>query len=303
MRAPSGALDSRMDKQEAMKCFCRVVDTGSFAAAARDLSCSPSLVTKQVKLLERWTAARLIARSTRSLQLTDAGQRFYKYCRSVLDETESMLCDMQTGTSRLAGKLVIAAPISLTLGHLGRTIQDFAALHPEVQLEVRLSDHTSDLIKEGVDVALRGKGRLEDSSLVAVSLWHFGRVLVASEGYLARHGEPGTPQDLQHHNCLGYLLGSDAACWTFESPDGQRVNVEIAGSICSDSSAFLVDAVTRDLGIALVPEVLVSGKTQLRRLLPSWTTDARTLFAVYVHRAFMPAKTTAFIQFLRQRLA
>ena len=291
-----------MDKQEAMICFCRVVDAGSFAAAARDMGCSPSLVTKQVKLLEQWTASRLIARSTRSLQLTDAGHRFYKYCRHVLDETESMLSDMQIGASRLAGKLVVAAPASLTLGHVGRAIQDFAALHPGVQLEVHLSDHTTDLIKEGVDVALRGKGRLEDSSLVALPLWRFSRVLIASEGYIARHGEPSTPNDLRHHDCLGYTLGSDAACWVFNDPDGQRIEVEVTGSIFSDSSAFLVDAVSRDLGIALVPGVLIAGKTQLRSLLTNWSVEPRTLFAVYVNRAFVPAKTSAFVKFLRQKL-
>ena len=218
-----------MDRHQALQCFCRVVETGGFAAAARDLDLSPSMVTKTVQALEEWTGSRLLARTTRRVQLTEPGERFYAYCRRVLEDTERTLGAMRAATGEVAGRLVLAVPVSLTLAFLAEHLHAFQAAHPAVELELRLSDRPVDLVREGVDVALRGQAQLEDSSLVAVPLMVMERVVAAAPAYWRRAGKPSHPQQLAAHNCLPYLLGSDATRWQFDGPDGRHV-VQARGS-------------------------------------------------------------------------
>lgn len=169
-----------MDRHQAFQCFCRVVETGGFAAAARDLDHSPSMITKTIQQLEEWTGSRLLARTTRRMQLTEAGERFYAYCRRVLDDTERTLSALRAAHGELCGRLVLAVPVSLTLSFLKDHLHAFQSAHPGIELEVRLSDRPVDLVRDGVDVALRGRAQLEDSSLVAVPLMVMHRAVAAA---------------------------------------------------------------------------------------------------------------------------
>ncbi len=294
-----------MDRHQALHCFCRVVETGGFAAAARDLDLSPSLVTKTIQQLEEWSGSRLLARTTRRMQLTEAGERFYAYCRRVIDDTERTLGAIRAAQGQLGGRLVLAVPVSLTLSFLKDSLYAFQAAHPSIELELRLSDRPVDLVRDGVDVALRGQGQLEDSSLVAVPLMAMERAVAAAPDYWRRHGKPHHPAALASHNALAYLLGSDATRWAFDGPGGPQ-SVEVHGTFRADNSLLLIDAMLRGLGVGLVPRVMMRNEIAEGRLetaLDDWHAPPRQLFAVYPSREHLPERVRTLVRFLKDRLA
>lgn len=294
-----------MDRHQALQCFCRVVETGGFAAAARDLDLTPSVVTKCVQDLETWTGSRLLARTTRRMQLTPAGERFYAYCRRVVEDTDATLAALRSDAGGLSGRLVIAVPVSLTLSFLNEPLHAFQAAHPGVELELRLSDRPVDLVRDGIDVALRGQVQLEDSSLVAVPLMTMDRAIAAAPGFWQRHGKPTHPSALDGRHCLPYLLGSDATRWQLHGPDGVHV-VEARGSFRADSSLLLLDAMRRGLGAGLVPRVMMRRELEagvLETALDDWRPEPRRLFAVYPSRDHLPQRVRALVHHLQEALA
>jgi DNA-binding transcriptional LysR family regulator len=293
-----------MDRHQSLQCFCRIVETGSFAAAARDLDVARSVVTRTVQELEAWTDSRLLERTTRSMQLTEAGERFYAYCRRVLQDTEQTLSAMSSARTGLSGRITVSTPVSLTLSFLQEHLLAFQLAHPALELDLRLSDRPVDLLREGVDLALRGRAQLEDSSLVAVPLMTLARVVCASPSYWQRHGKPAHPSDLAQHDCLTYVLGSDASRWDFDGPDG-RHGVDVRGRLRSDNSLLLIDAMRQGLGVGLVPEpmarrALASG--ELEPALGAFRAEPRTLYAVYPSREHLPERVRALVRFLKERL-
>ena len=309
MRAdPLGVTPDReeiMDRHLALQCFCRVVETGGFAAAARDLDYSPSMVTKYIQHLEEWTGSRLLARTTRRMQLTEAGERFYAYCRRVLDDTERTLGAIRTARGELSGRLVLAVPVSLTLAFLKDHLHAFQVAHPGIELELRLSDRPVDLVREGIDVALRGRAQLDDSSLIALPLMVIQRAVAAAPDYWRQHDKPEQPSGLAAHNCLPYLLGTDATCWHFDGPDGPQA-VEIRGNFRADNSLVLIDAMVRGVGVGLVPRVMMRteiAEGRLETALDDWRAEPRELFAVYPSREHLPERVSTLLRFLKGRLA
>jgi DNA-binding transcriptional LysR family regulator len=293
-----------MDRYVAMQCYCRVVEAGSLAGAAKQLGLSNAVVTKYVKFLEAWTQARLLARTSRSLQVTPAGRSFYDYCTRVLADTEATLASVRGAEGALAGRLVVAMPVSLSLAYLHDHVHAFQRRHPAIELEVRLDDRDTDLVREGVDVALRAHASLEDSSLVAVPLVTFDRVVCAAPDYWHRHGKPAAPADLERMNCLVYVLGRDAGTWRFDGPDGPAV-VRVRGTFAANNSLLIVDALRRGLGVGLVPRVIVEADLAdgtLEPALAGYATESRTLHAVYPSRRHVPERARAFVEFLRGRL-
>jgi DNA-binding transcriptional LysR family regulator len=294
-----------MDRHQALHCFCRVVDTGGFAAAARDLDWSPSQVTKTIQQLEQWTGSRLLARTTRRMQLTEAGERFYAYCRRVLDDTERTLGEIRAAQEDLAGRLVLSVPVSLTLSFLDEHLHAFQAAHPGIELELRLSDQAVDLVRDGVDVALRGQAQLDDSSLVAVPLTVMQRAVAAAPDYWRRHGRPEQPSALAGHNCLPYLHGRDALRWQFAGPSGVQT-VEVRGNFRADNSLALIAAMVRGVGVGLVPRVMMRtplAEGRLETVLDDWRAEPRRVFAVYPSREHLPERVRALVRFLKERLA
>ena len=294
-----------MDRHLALHCFCRVVETGGFAAAARDLDYSPAVVTKYIQHLEEWTGSRLLARTTRRMQLTEAGERFYTYCRRVLDDTERTLGAIRAARDEVSGRLVLAVPVSLTLAFLKDHLHAFQAAHPGIELELRLSDRPVDLVRDGIDVALRGQAQLDDSSLVAVPLMVIQRAVAAAPDYWRQHGKPEHPSGLAAHNCLPYLLGSDATRWQFDGP-GDHQTVEVRGNFRADNSLMLIDAVLRGVGVVLAPRVMMQNQIAEGRLetaLDDWRAEPRKLFAIYSSRDHLPARVSTLLRFLKERLA
>jgi len=265
----------------------------------------PVQASKYVQYLEAWTGTRLLARTTRRMQLTEAGERFYAYCRRVLDDTDETLGALRSAAAGLSGRLVLAVPVSLTLAFLKDPLHAFQAAHPGVELELRLSDRPVDLVRDGIDVALRGQAQLEDSSLVAMPLMTMQRVVAAAPDFWRRLGKPDHPSALDGRHCLPYLLGSDATRWQFDGPDGRHV-VEARGNFRVDNSLLLVDAMRRGIGVGLVPRVMMQAELDagtLETALDSWRTEARQLYAIYPSRDHLPSRVRALVRHLQHVLA
>lgn len=292
-----------MDRLQAMRCFVRVVKRGSFSAAAEELGYANATVSKYVRQLEQWTQQRLLQRSTRSLQLTEAGQTFYDYCLRIEQETQAL--EDQLERDQVAGRLVVSAPISLTLKLLGPALLEFQQQHANLHLEMRLSDQAVDLVRDGIDLALRGSAELLDSSLIATSVMPLPRVLVASPAYLTKHGAPRHPEELSQHPCLVYSRGSEAATWVFNA--GEQVHsVRVRGPLTVDNSLLLIQALLRDQGLGLVPRALVEDELAsgaLLALMSDWQPEGRSLHALYPNRQYLPRRVSALIEFLKQRFA
>lgn len=293
-----------MDRLQAMRCFVRVVKLGSFSAAADELGCSNATISKYVKHLEDWVQNLLLQRSTRSLQLTEAGQLFYEYCLRIEQETLELHDQLSQERQQVAGRLVLSAPVSLTLTLIGPLLLDFQNQHPQLQLELRLSDQPVDLVREGIDLALRASAELTDSTLVAMPVIRLQRIVVATPTYLETHGTPLQLEDLDQHNCIVYSRSSDATDWEFATGDGIR-SVRVHGKLEVDNSLLLIQALLHDQGIGLVPRVMVEKELSKGTLLPVLDNCLpldRTLYAIYPNRQYLPRRVSALVAYLKARL-
>lgn len=210
-----------MDKFAALKVFCTVVDAGGFAPAADRLGLSTTAVSRYVAQLEAQLGVRLLHRTTRRMRPSDEGQAYYERCTPLLQELDEADALVSGAALRPHGRLRITAPIALATLHLAPAFAEFARLHPQLGLDLVLSDHLADLTEEGVDIAIR-VGRIGNDNLVARQIAETEVLLAASPDYLARTDEPQTLADLSHHACVTYSHERQANHWTFTLPDGQE---------------------------------------------------------------------------------
>ena len=271
-----------MDRFRAMATFVRVVETGSFSAVAREQNATQSAVSKQVAALERALRARLLARTTRSLALTDAGERYFERARQLVAEVTEAEADVRRGEQQLKGWLRVAASVAFGKRVLLPLVQGFLADHPEVRVDLKLHDGYVDLIEQGVDVAVR-LGDLADSSLVARRVATVPRTLVASETYLRRLPAtlpaPRTPSDLLSHNCIVYTELHGRNEWLFTAAAGAGAiagnmqAIRVSGNLQTNSSEAIRAAVLAGIGIGYAPcwmfeEEIARG--EVRALMPDW---------------------------------
>jgi len=284
-----------------MSVFSRVVTTGSLSAAARELAISPALVSRRLAALENRLGVRLINRTTRSLNLTVEGARYYDVCNRLLAEIQEADAEVSVGRVDPQGALKVALPASFGHQHVAPLVPRFAALYPKVHLALSLSDRTVSIMDEGFDVAVC-IADLQDSSLAARRLAPNRRVVCASPAYLRAHGEPRSPDELTQHNCL--VTSDFAGNWDYKRPDGKPGTVRVSGRYCCDNWEVLREWALAGLGIALkstwdVHRQLEDGS--LVALFPGYAFHSDVaIYAVYPHRRFLPAKTRVFIEFLAQ---
>lgn len=280
--------------------FARIVGTGSLSAAARDLGMSTAVVSRRLAALEARLGVRLVNRTTRSLHLTDEGAAYYETCNRVLADIEEADAAVTAGRAEPRGVLRVALPASFGHQHVAPLIPKFAERYPDVQLALSLSDRAVNVVEEGFDLAVR-IADLADSSLAARKLAPNRRVVCASPAYLARHGEPSTPDDLARHNCLATDFTMN---WDYRGPDGEPGSVRVSGRYACDNWEVLREWALAGLGIALkstwdVRRHLEDGS--LVSVLPGYTFASDVaIYAVYPHRRHLPAKTRAFIEFLAE---
>jgi len=292
-----------MDRLAAMESFARVASAGSFSRAARGLRLSKSVVSRQIAALEAELGAQLFQRSTRALALTEAGRLYLERVTRILDEIEE--ADRSVGQLQGAprGLLRVNAPMSFGFLHLAPAMPDFFARHPDVSIDLSMTDRYVDLVDEGYDIAVR-IGALADSSLIVRRLAPCRMAVCASPAYLARRGVPRTPDDLTEHDCLNNTNASAGSEWRFAQADGTVRLVRVSGRLMASNGDALQAAAREGLGLIYLPTFIVGEdlqKGRLQSVLDGYTVADSMVNAVYPHARHLSPKVRAFVDFLAGR--
>ncbi len=285
---------------------------GSYTAAAARLGVSKAAMSQRIAELERAAKVTLVQRTTRSVRLTEAGQRLVDDTRTSFEQIEHSFAQVRDMAAQPSGLVRVTAPVALARQQLMPLLSDFLKVHPEVRMELDLSDRLSSLATEGFDLAIRHTARPPDTH-VAWALCSTTSVLVATRAYLRRKGEPQIPTDLQHHNCLHYPRSQETPAWTLEPLRAQhgteRITVPVSGNLAANNSEALREAALMGAGIALMPDF--SAQTALRqgklvRVLPEWASIgafAESIYAIRPYTPHVPRAVSALVDCLRQGLA
>lgn len=289
-----------MDRLAAMQVFVRVVEAGSFSSIARERNSTQGAVSKQVAALEGYLGAKLLTRTTRSLALTDDGQRYFEEARRLVSEVAEAEGLLRQGEQQLSGQLRVAAAVGFGLRVLMPHVQSFLALHPNVKIDLRLNDNQVDLVEQGIDIAVR-IGHLSDSGLIARHIGESRTVIVASQGYLdalpSVHHRPKTPEDLLQHPCIVYTELTTKNSWGFIHTNGTRVTVRVQGPLQSNSSEVIRSALMAGMGIAYAPKWMVHNELasgEVKRLMPDWSANPLPINLVSPGHRRHAAKVGAF---------
>lgn len=292
-----------MDKFESMRAFTRVVESGGFAAAARAMGLSRSVVNKAVITLESELDAQLLRRSTRQVTPTDTGLAFYDRCVHILGELDEALTAVKELQERPTGSLRVNAPMTFGTLHLSPLVAEFMGAHPDVHVELVLNDRFVDPIEEGFDVTIRIGEAAQSTSLIVREIAPSRRVLCASPAYLDEAGEPGRPTELRQHRCLHYGYHGSGSQWRLEGPDGER-SYAINCVMWSNNGEVLKDAAVGDQGIVLLPTFIVGATLQageLRTVLAEYQPPATTVHALYPRHRHLSAKVRMFVDLVETR--
>ncbi|MGB5276667.1 MAG: LysR family transcriptional regulator [Gammaproteobacteria bacterium] len=283
-----------------LKAFVTVVEAGSFNRAADQLEASAAAVSRRISSLESALGVKLLNRTTRQIDLTESGKQFYADVINIFESLEEAEEKIQTGRETIRGNLRIAAPLSFGVGQIAPILPDFMKRHPQLKVHLQLEDRFTDLVAEGVDVAIR-IGSLKDSTLVATRLASIPRVFCASPEYLALKGEPKKPEELSAHNCLHYSLLSTRENWNFSTSDNTR-DIVINAPLSTNNGDVLKEAAIQGLGIAMIPTFIVEDALddgRLRTILADYCPRPFGLYAVRPSRHFTPARVSVLIDYLR----
>ena len=288
-----------MDRHLAMETFIRVVDTGSFSAAASQMRVGQPAVSKAIAQLEEWLGVRLLLRSTRSLTPTEAGMNFYVRAKRSIEEAEEAVLAARGAGAALSGKLRIAASVCFGRLHIMRQLHRFLEKHPELEIDMVLDDRPINLVEEGIDVAFRS-GSLADSTLVARKLGQARRRVMATPSYFVKHGEPKSPAELIAHQTVIYTPDGGGVSWTFRQGSAET-SVAVGGKLKVTAAEGLREAVFAHLGLAITSEwnfapELASGI--VTSVLNDWELPRLELWAVYPTGRMASAKAREFASFV-----
>jgi len=292
-----------MDQLEGMRLFVRVVELGSFAAVAHQLGVARSVVTRKVVALEAKLGVKLIARSTRRLNLTSAGAAYLERCREILNLIEVAETDIAEDRQVPSGPIRIGLPLVFGVRYLAPLLLEFCRRYPGVELDMDFSDRRINLIEEGVDLSIRITDYLGQRE-IARRLGTSRMVVVASPDYFEQYGEPKHPADLAAHECLGYTFSNNAA-WHF-LVDGQLRAFPAHGRIQANNGDVLLNAAIGGLGITLAPyfiagPALVAG--QVREVLADFPMPENGVYAVLPSNRHIPHRVRTLVDFLSGQLA
>lgn len=288
-----------MDRFQEMSVFAAVVDAGSFVGASDALEMSKPAVSRHVAELEARLGVRLLHRTTRRLSLTEEGEVFYARCKELLGQLAEAEAEITSRTGRASGLLKVSAPVSFGLLHLAPLWAGFMARHPDVVLDVTLSDRMVDLVEEGFDLAVR-VARLPSSSLVGRKLSSTRSVLCASPKYLRAHGMPKHPADLAQHTVIAYSLLSTGDTWSFEGPEG-TVSVKVEPRMRSNSGDTCRAAALGHQGIIVQPTFLIGDDLRsgaLVELMPQYRAVELGIYALYPSRKHVLPKVRLLVDYL-----
>lgn len=271
-----------MSRLEQIEAFIAVVDESGFSAAAERLGIAKSMVSRRVGELERRLGVQLLQRTTRRQSLTHAGREFYPRARQVvadLDEAEDLVGDVH---GQLSGRIRLALPLVFGVSQLAEPISRFMREHPEIELDIDLSDRMVDMIADAVDLAIR-IGNLEDSNLIARKLAQVHFAVCASPSFLAAHGAPAHPSDLADREVLVYSNVAVGRQWSWEI-DGQRVSPRVRHRLSANNGEFLAAVASRDCGFVAGPLAYLKGfidRAELIPVLEQYSQPVVGMYAVY----------------------
>ncbi len=292
-----------MDRLGSMALFVTVAEAGSLSAAGRGLGMPLATVSRRLSDLERHLGTRLFNRSTRRLELTEAGRSYLAACRRILEEIEEAEQSAAGEYSQARGELVVTAPIVFGRLHVLPVVVDFLAAYPEVDVRLTQSDTLRRLVEEHIDLAVR-IGHLPDSSMVATRVGSIRRVACVSPAYLEAHGEPGTLQELSAHHCVTVERLALPAAWTFM--EGQReIAVPVRSRLTINTAEAAIDAAVAGVGIARVLSYQVADAVRsgvLRLILEDFEPEPWPVSLVHTGRGLLPLKLRAFLDFAAPRL-
>jgi DNA-binding transcriptional LysR family regulator len=286
-----------VDKFRAITAFVRVAESGGFTAAGNKLGMSVSAITKSVARLEDELGTQLFNRTTRRLATTDFGKEFYKRCVQILAELEDAEATVRQANTTPRGEVRAIVPFSFGRVTVVPRLPDFYARFPEVQLNISFSDRPVDLIENGYDIAVR-VGEMSDSRLVTRVLTKGPHITVASPKYLAKHGTPKTPQELEHHTCV---IGRYGPEWMFKAKNGRPMNVRVRGGLHIFNGDAYREAAVAGIGLAQNTWWLFRWDIQngaVAPVLEDYAVDGAPVSVVYPANRHVSAKVRAFIDFL-----
>jgi DNA-binding transcriptional LysR family regulator len=291
-----------MDRLTAMRVFVEVATSGSFSATAERLEMSRAMVTRYVGEMEQWLQARLLQRTTRSVTLTDAGEQALRRCQQMLALVEDIEEETTATTEgELRGQLRLTCSVSFAYAQLGTAIADFLALHPQLKIDLDASEGSLNLVEKRIDLAIRISSG-PDPMLIARPLARCDSVLVASPAYLARHGVPALPAELERHRCLSYA-NFGKSVWEL-SQNGRTERVAVSGHFSANEATTLLRAALAGGGIALQPTYLANphiASGELRAMLPGWELPVMAINALYTSRRHQSPAVRALLDFLVER--
>ncbi|MBB3260869.1 DNA-binding transcriptional LysR family regulator [Paraburkholderia bannensis] len=289
-----------MDRLRSMEVFVSAVERGSFSAAARELDLSPVMVGKYVRQLETHLGAQLLQRNTRAQSLTDAGRRFYEESRKVLEQLALAEASVESLRAEPRGRLRITAATTLGACVIAPLAAEYQNAHPQVRIELDLSNSVVDLVDEGFDVAVRIGDLNEDLNLVARPVGVYRMAICASPGYLARHGTPRTLEELAAHRCLGHSVWDRRNGWRLAGDNRWPADT----TFLSNDGLALRQAALHGAGLLLQPAILVADDLAAGRLvsvLEDATPAARPVHALYRQDRQPLPKIRSFVGFLEER--
>jgi DNA-binding transcriptional LysR family regulator len=293
-----------MNRLAAMDAFVRVVDTGSFTSAARQLRIGQPAVSKMVAQLEERVGVRLLLRTTQGLTPTEAGETFYEHSKRAIEEADEAEAKARGSGAALNGRLRVSGAVTFVRLYVVPRLPKFLAMHPDLDIEVHMDDRNVDLVEAGIDIALR-MGDLQDSSLTARKIGQSPRSVIAAPEYLNRAGVPISPEELASHEAIIYDLRSGGSVWNF-TKGSTLSTVTIGGRIRLTAAEGVREAVFAGIGLAVAsnwmfgPE-LASGK--VRRVLQDWELPSVDLWAVFPSGRVATTKARTFADFIRRELA
>jgi DNA-binding transcriptional LysR family regulator len=293
-----------MDRLAAIEIFIRVVDTGSFSAAARHYDVGQPAVSKAIAQLEEWLGVKLLLRSTRALTPTEAGQSFYLRAKRAVEETDEAVLAARGSASGLSGKLRVSASVCFARLHIVPRLPEFLEQHPDLELELALEDRNIDLVNEGIDIALR-MGNLADSNMTARKIGEARRRVIGTPAYFERHGTPQEPADLLGHRAVIYTRDGGGEDWTFRK-ETAGISIRMQGRVKITATEGVRAAVTAGIGLTVASEwsftpELNSGAVV--SVLDEWVLPSISLSAVYPTGRQASTKARQFAAFVENCLA
>ena len=290
-----------------------LAEQGSYTAAASRLGVSKAAMSQRISELERSAGISLVQRTTRSVRLTEAGQRLVENTRSQYEQIATSFASVRELAGVARGVIRITAPVAFARQQLVPRLPAFLQAHAEVRVQLEVSDRLASLATEGFDLAIRHSAEAPDTH-VAWKLCGTQSVIVASRGYLRRRGTPGTPEELSAHDCLFYPRATGPAMWSFERKTARKtatapVTLPVSGPFSANNSEDLRDAALEDLGIALLPDFSAQAAVRAGKLvvlLPEWRVTGAFADQLYVLRPYashVPRAVSLFVSYLRESFA